>query len=623
MRPETEISALLREGVDKLNHDRFASAQRVFESILASEASQPVALYLLGVAHFKQSDWVAAEGCLRQALAISPNQPDVCLQLAQTLRALHRPGEAVSLCQKVLLQAPGHIGALVELAKAHQEAEDWEAAEKVFRQLLDIAPATGMAALALGEILCATGRADEAEILLRAALARRRAKDDAETRDGLIFQIAVSLRAQRRYAEALQELESLTSDNMCVRVEKALVLQHLSRFDEAVKTYELMLEKEPSDLSTHVLLNEVFYRRKQDGHFLKSYDHAAARGADPVLMFAAKGTFLLRLNRPDEAKFAFSRALELAPDDPHALSGMARTAEVMNDAARAIALHARNHSRHPENVDATIDYASAMLRQGEVGTASKLVETALRARPYDQGGLALLGLCDRASKNDREFVIHDFDRFVRVFDLDPPPGYSSTAVFNAALAKYLESLHTDKREYFTQTLRGGTRLFGEVFNNGHRMVEQVRPLIEAAISAYIVGLDSSESHPFLARRAPNFRYSGSWSSRLSDSGYHLNHYHSEGWISACYYVAVPAIAADTAARQGWIKFGQPTTDFGPEFSPRLFVQPKPGRLVLFPSYMWHGTEPFSSPQSRTTIAFDIVPRGLPLIRPLQSHGARR
>ena len=30
-------------------------------------------------------------------------------------------------------------------------------------------------------------------------------------------------------------------------------------------------------------------------------------------------------------------------------------------------------------------------------------------------------------------------------------------------------------------------------------------------------------------------------------------------------------------------------------------------LVLFPSYMWHGTIPFSGDQPRLTVALDIVP----------------
>lgn len=31
------------------------------------------------------------------------------------------------------------------------------------------------------------------------------------------------------------------------------------------------------------------------------------------------------------------------------------------------------------------------------------------------------------------------------------------------------------------------------------------------------------------------------------------------------------------------------------------------RLVLFPSYLWHGTKPFAGEQHRTTIASDVVP----------------
>ena len=32
-----------------------------------------------------------------------------------------------------------------------------------------------------------------------------------------------------------------------------------------------------------------------------------------------------------------------------------------------------------------------------------------------------------------------------------------------------------------------------------------------------------------------------------------------------------------------------------------------GRLVLFPSYMWHGTTPITGDAPRLTIAFDAVP----------------
>ena len=47
---------------------------------------------------------------------------------------------------------------------------------------------------------------------------------------------------------------------------------------------------------------------------------------------------------------------------------------------------------------------------------------------------------------------------------------------------------------------------------------------------------------------------------------------------------------------------------GPRPSPpeARYVEPRPGRLVLFPSWMWHGTVPFGAGE-RLTVAFDVAP----------------
>jgi hypothetical protein len=46
----------------------------------------------------------------------------------------------------------------------------------------------------------------------------------------------------------------------------------------------------------------------------------------------------------------------------------------------------------------------------------------------------------------------------------------------------------------------------------------------------------------------------------------------------------------------------------PGGEPLRYVQPQSGRLVLFPSYLWHGTTPIHGDEPRMTIAFDAVPR---------------
>jgi hypothetical protein len=94
--------------------------------------------------------------------------------------------------------------------------------------------------------------------------------------------------------------------------------------------------------------------------------------------------------------------------------------------------------------------------------------------------------------------------------------------------------------------------------------------------------------------------------RLRRQGFHVNHIHPEGWISSAYYASVPAEVADQDRRSGWLKFGAPRFAV-PGLAPFLEVQPKPGRLVLFPSYLWHGTNPLLDDAPRLSVAFDAVP----------------
>ena len=435
-------------------------------------------------------------------------------------------------------------------------------------------------------------------------------------RAALEEQLGRTLKFQHRFAEALERLDEAktllpqdaATDLRRIEDTRANILQHMGRFDDAAGVYDSMLAADPLDMEAHLQLNEILYRLNRDEQFLRSYDVAAERIPGNPLPQITKGKFLLKANRIEEAREKFLQALKISPDHSAALAGLARSLENLRDIESASAAHARNLEIHPENADALEDYSSFLLRQDDPRKAITLADTAHRIQPNNQSTLAVLGLCYRALGDEREQALNNYDAFVQVFDLQPPSGYADMESFNRDLAAYLHGLHGDKREYFTQTVRGGTRLFDEVFHNGHKLVDRLRPKIIEAVTTYVARLTGPDGHPFLSRRGWGFRYAGSWSSRLNDCGFHTNHVHTNGWISACYYVAIPDVVEDRAQQQGWIKFGEPTADFGPNFTPRHSVQPKPGRLVLFPSYMWHGTLPFHSPQSRTTIAFDLVPQ---------------
>jgi len=140
--------------------------------------------------------------------------------------------------------------------------------------------------------------------------------------------------------------------------------------------------------------------------------------------------------------------------------------------------------------------------------------------------------------------------------------------------------------------------------------DQIRELVASlrqCVADYVSRFPDNPEHPLFSRRSEAFDFSASWSVRLARRGYHTMHVHPMGWISSAYYVQVPDEVSESDAHGGGIKFGEPDIDIGEYGQARRRIQPQVGRLVLFPSYMWHGTVPFESDAPRMTVAFDVVP----------------
>jgi hypothetical protein len=195
---------------------------------------------------------------------------------------------------------------------------------------------------------------------------------------------------------------------------------------------------------------------------------------------------------------------------------------------------------------------------------------------------------------------------VAAYDLSTPPGFASMEAFNAALAESLSRLHVLEAHPLDQSLRGGSQTSRSLLYVEDAVIQAYLKALAEPISAYIDAMGVPDpSHPWSGRKTGRFRLSGAWSVKLKAGGYHINHLHPAGWISSAYYVALPSVVADAEGQQGWIKFGEPRWPT-PGCTVEKVVQPRVGRLVLFPSYMWHGTIPFSEGE-RITAPFDVVP----------------
>jgi tetratricopeptide (TPR) repeat protein len=384
--------------------------------------------------------------------------------------------------------------------------------------------------------------------------------------------------------------------------ERAALLEAQHRFCEARAVYETMLAREPGDARLHEAYNDLLYRLGSDEEFLTSYDGAPA---SPELLLQ-KCRFLLAAERGAEAEILYGGMLSRDLDNREAALGHGLALLQQGASDDAVLALERAALRHPQAADIWCNLSGALMRSGDVQKAEAMANRCLQLEPYNQIGIATLGTCWRLLEDGRDEWLNRYEDFVQVFDLEPPEGFANMEQFNAALNASLDRLHPPVREYLRQSLRGGTQTSANLFGSDHLLVDKLRTRIEDAVARYLDDLELQHDHPFLTRKAEGFAFGGSWSSRLRNQGFHVNHVHPGGWISSCYYVDLPAAVADGNGKQGWIKFGEPSFDTG--LAPVRTIQPSAGRLILFPSYLWHGTIAFHDRNPRTTIAFDLVPR---------------
>jgi tetratricopeptide (TPR) repeat protein len=578
-RPTDLLAASILKSADLIRQGRWQQADAVLAPVLVANPREPDGLQLLGLVRESQGRLAEAEQLLRQSLSLRPKQPHVQLHLGRMLAELGRHQEAIDLLQAAVGAQPDFSDALVVLAQVQVTVGDLAAAEKNYRSALRFAPASQAALLGLGVVLNDTRRPAEAESLLRTA-AQNTTRPPAW---------------QARIARGL-----------------GLALDLQGRSQEALEVWQRAVALDPANAEGHRELNALLYRMGRTQEFLASYDEAArslppARTGERGALLLQKAGLLIDAERFAEARDCFAQLAKMAPQSAGPQNGLAAAYAGLGQLEAAVAAYEKSLGLQPEDSGTKVRLACVLLQAGEAKRALHLTEEAVPRLKLDQAALAVHELALRANADPRAERLADYERHIQIFDLEPPPGFSSMAEFNAALNVHLDTMHTDLREHVDQTLRHGTQTAPSLLSGGNALLAALRRRIEEAVDIYIGRMPRDDGdHPLNGRRGEGFAFAGSWSSRLHDCGFHANHVHPQGWISSCYYVAVPDVTRDGSAKEGWIKFGEPSFKTAMPMVRRT-IQPVPGRLILFPSYMWHGTIPFHAAAARTTIAFDAIP----------------
>jgi hypothetical protein len=365
----------------------------------------------------------------------------------------------------------------------------------------------------------------------------------------------------------------------------------------AIPLLQDYLRRNPESADAHESLSEIRAQWGAGNRFADSYgDVLRDRPASKPLLMSYWNT-LTRAGRLNEALNSM--------DDHRSLFEGDREFALLEV---NIANHAGLTGRAGELIDRLDDRPDALLARGQhrmqTGNprdAANLLEAVVRAEPGNLSAWALLEVAWRMLDDPRhEWLVGKAGLYAA----------SELALSRSELegiGSALRKLHWARAQPLGQSVRGGTQTAGQLFLRTEPDITLLQNALAAAIRQFVAGLPTVDlRHPLLRHRNMGMAFGPSWSVRLTGGGYHAAHFHPNGILSSACYIALPEAVADASEKPGWLEIGRPPPELGLDLPPLATFEPKPGRLVLFPSFLFHGTRPFPAGE-RLTVAFDLVP----------------
>jgi tetratricopeptide (TPR) repeat protein len=351
--------ALLDESGDPINEEAGALLFRVYIESDRGEQAVDLALWLIDAVDDPISAYVAlakayeltgqpekAEGALRQALEIDPDNLQIYSQLARSARNRGEAGSERAIYREILDLHPHHHATLMSLADVQLGENDTEGALRTLSEIEANYPNDMRSVVRLGflyyesenfsesasrfETFLASEPGDH-EVRFFLGIVRHRMGEDAaaievfstipeesEHYSEAHTQLAVLFERQEDFARALVEIELAvaTKPTRPRELYAATLRAKAGDFDGAVAYLEGLLLKDPDDDELLFNLGVVFSEAKRTQEALDYMERAIDKNPNNASALNYVGyTWAERGDNLDQAEDYIVRALDLRPDD--------------------------------------------------------------------------------------------------------------------------------------------------------------------------------------------------------------------------------------------------------------------------------------------------------------------
>lgn len=548
----------LNQALDLHRAGRLAEAVAVYEGLVAQNPDAQPVLNYGGLARFQQGDAEGALVWLQRAVDLNPEDQSACNNLAAVLKATGRVEQATELYRSVVAQHPRYALAHFNLGLALAAQGDRSGAREHYQLAIEIDPDKAEFHNNLGLLNLGEGLLDDAAFHLRRAVSLAPNYADAWSNLGTLLQRAGRPHEARDALGKAVAIQPQQADAWChlghVEMELGQASAAQAHYRKALSTGQ-QTERASVDLAmAEAELGQQDAAIERLGRVLGGQSGASARVARAGLYY--------KQCRYGEASEDYRTILEQSPGHSVARDQLIR----------------------------------CLLAQEAVDEASDQLRAGLLLNPRDQRLLALKPSLEMALGHDQQAEAWlDYDRWVHC---EQVPNWQALLPQLQSHVLDHPSLHESPSSHATRSGRhSGELLFGEL----GPMVEFKAEVARRAKLRHQAFRDETWSPQSTAEQ---WAYT-SWAVVMRTQGHQVAHIHPSGWLSGVMYVELPD-DVESEAPHGWLELGRPPGDVVAPVPPTRMVQPKPGLMVTFPSWLWHRTIPFEHGDRRICIAFDVM-----------------
>jgi len=374
-----------------------------------------------------------------------------------------------------------------------------------------------------------------------------------------------------------------------------------ARFDLARQA----TQRHPSSAAAWHALAECHFHNQDFAEVVAAADRGVELGSPTGHQLCTYAKALIALGRPRDAIEAVERhAREPADPGLHAVRGeifrqLERFADARAEFDKALAAD-------PGEVTAGRGLALMLAKQGAWQALLEVIAGIEANSPSSMAlRVAKAQALSRLGRHAEARTLLDFDRVGRVQTIPVPDGFDSLANFNAALVAELASPQYNRLSDRPRLrLVGGTQIEDLAASEGPAL-QSLFGAIRTAVEHYFVDAPVT-SGPWTGRSAPRRATLAPWALVLGPDDFQARHYHVEAAVAGVYYVAAPAGVLKDGEVGGALVIPDLPADLEGADNLVRHIQPRPGRLVLFPGYLPHHTLPTRRPGQRISIAFNVV-----------------